>query len=139
MTSDDLYQAALLAHAKDARHAAVIDPPASAATRDNPLCGDRATITLRVVDGRIAAIGHKVRGCVLCRAAAAVLAAEAIGRPVAVADDLRRRLRGVLAGEVTDGPFGDFTPVARVPGRWTCVTLPLDALDDALVLARTTA
>ena len=45
--------------------------PTKSARRDNPLCGDRVTIDVRLDDsGKIAEIAHQVRGCLLCQASA---------------------------------------------------------------------
>ena len=68
--SEDLYQQAILDLAKSAAGAGrLIDADASV-TLDNPLGGDRITIDVKVTDGRLQAVGHKVRGCALCEAAA---------------------------------------------------------------------
>lgn len=48
--------------------------PTETATVDNPLCGDRVTIDVKLAGGKLAAIGHQVRGCLLCEAAAATIA-----------------------------------------------------------------
>ena len=58
---------------------------------DNPLCGDRVTLDLNLADGRVREVGHKVRGCLLCQAAAAAIGERApgeIGGAARVAQDL---------------------------------------------------
>ena len=79
--SDALYHDAILALAKDRRHAGRLEAPTHSHTSDNPLCGDRVTIDIdRSPDGSVRRIGHLVRGCVLCQAAAAALAASLEGQ-----------------------------------------------------------
>ncbi|MFY7961538.1 MAG: iron-sulfur cluster assembly scaffold protein, partial [Elsteraceae bacterium] len=130
----DLYQEALMALAKDSTHAGALPPPAASVMRDNPLCGDRVTVDLVREGDKIADIRHKVRGCVLCRAAASALTASVVGAPKAKADAARAAMQAVLAGQSPDSEFESFAafaPVASARSRHTCVLLPFDALDAA--------
>lgn len=130
----DLYQDALMALAKDAANAGSLPPPAVSVMRDNPLCGDRVTIDVSRDGERIADVKHKVRGCVLCRAAASALTAILIGAPKSKADAARIAIDAVLAGKAPDPAFESFSvfaPVAAARSRHTCVLLPFDALEAA--------
>ena len=132
--SDELYQARIVALAKSKTGAGKLAAPTKSARRDNPLCGDRVTIDVKVEDGRIAEIAHQVRGCLLCQASAAALAATALGRDAAGGDELRHdaeRAIGREAGKAHD-PFDAFEPVANHKSRHECVLLPFEALKDAL-------
>ncbi len=123
-----------MALAKESAHAGTLPPPAVSVMRDNPLCGDRVTIDLERDGDRIADVKHKVRGCVLCRAAASALTASVVGEPKSKADAARAAMMTVLAGEAPDATFERFSvfaPVAAARSRHTCVLLPFDALDAA--------
>jgi nitrogen fixation NifU-like protein len=137
MTSDALYQEALLRLARSARGAGPLAAPDASAARDNPLCGDDVTVEVSVRDGRIAAVGHRVRGCVLCQAAASVLAAAAPGHGPGEIARVRDALAAMLraGGGVPGAPWEElavFLPVRAVPSRHECVLLPFDTLGDAL-------
>ena len=128
--NDDLYQADLLALARDGRAVPRIENATVSARVDNPVCGDRVTIDL-VIDGdRIAAVGAKVQGCALCQAATALIAANAVGHPI---DDLRRTADAVtsyLQGDDVPLPWGrlsSFAPVRTAKSRWECGMLPCKA------------
>jgi len=133
--STELYDAAIVATAKETAAAERLPAPDLTVEEDNPLCGDRITLDLAFRDGRIAAVGHKTRGCLLTRAAAVVLARRAVGGDPA---ELRRAvasLRALLAGQ--DGApawpeLSMFEPVRAVPSRHDCVLLPFRALETAL-------
>jgi len=130
----DLYQDALMALAKDPTHAGALPPPAVSVMRDNPLCGDRVTIDIARDGETIADIRHRVRGCVLCRAAASALSATVVGATKPKADAARAAMQAVLAGQTPDPAFESFSvfaPVATARSRHTCVMLPFDALDAA--------
>ena len=73
--SSELYHAELVARAREAFGQGRLASPAASITVDNPLCGDRVTLDLEASDGRVKAIGHAVKGCLLCEASAATLAA----------------------------------------------------------------
>ncbi len=132
--SDELYQARIVALAKSKAGAGKLESPTKSARRDNPLCGDRVTIDVKLEDGKIAEIAHQVRGCLLCQASAAALASTTVGRDAAGIADLRHdaeRAIGREAGKAHE-PFDAFEPVANHKSRHECVLLPFEALKDAL-------
>ena len=109
--------------------------PHGTATVDNPLCGDRVTLDVELgAAGCVARVGHVVRGCLLCEAAA-VLIAEHASR--CGTETLLRAGAGVDAAlkEGTPFPWPDlemFVPVRAVKSRHRCVGLPFEALAAAL-------
>ena len=135
---DQLYQQAILDLAKQAGRTPRLEQPQASATVDNPLCGDRVTIDLELeADGRVRAVGHKVRGCLLCQASTAAIAARAPGEtPVAlqeVAARLDPAIRSDSAALAALWPeLGAFAPVQRHKSRHDCVLLPFKALLRAL-------
>ena len=139
--SEDLYQQAILDYAKAATGAGRLEDADASVTLDNPLCGDRVTIDIKVADGRLAAVAHKVRGCALCEAAASVIGGAATGRPI---DQLRHLYAGVadmLAADASP-PWAElaaFYPVRAFKSRHECVLLPFEALNDALAEAVTSS
>jgi nitrogen fixation protein NifU and related proteins len=136
--SDDLYQQAIMERAKQPVGAGRLEAPDATATVDNPLCGDRITLDVKLRGGTIAAIGHQVRGCALCQASASVIASTAVGQEPAAALAGREALRGVLGGGEAGAPWaalGIFAPVKRHKSRHDCVLLPFEALARALAQA----
>ncbi len=130
----DIYQDTLLALAKDSTHGGTLPPPAISVMRDNPLCGDRVTIDIARDGEKIAEIRHRVRGCVLCRAAAAALCATVVGAPRSKLIEARAVMEAVLAGAPPDPAFENFSVFAAVGSarsRHSCVLLPFEALDAA--------
>jgi nitrogen fixation NifU-like protein len=135
--NEELYQAAILALAKRGTGAGRLEAPTVSVTVDNPLCGDRITLDLTLDGERVRGIGHKTRGCVLCQAAATVIAEQAPGKTRAhlatLPDAVTRALReepGSLADLCPD--LGAFAPVHRHKSRHDCVLLPFEALRRAL-------
>lgn len=136
MSGDALYHDALVRLARQARGAGRLDPPAASATLDNPLCGDRVTMEVRLEGGRIGALAHRVRGCILCEAAASYLGGAAPGLLPAQVREGRERLAALLAGAAAPGdPWSGlavFEPVRAAKSRHRCVLLAFDALAEAL-------
>ncbi len=138
--SDALYLADIKELARSAHGAGRLARPSVSAYLDNPLCGDRITLDLRLQGGAIAEIAHETRGCLLCQAAAALLALKAPGcTPVELAG-ARVALEALMTGAAP--PVGEpvahwpeldaFAPVHAHKSRHGCVLLPWRALEQAL-------
>lgn len=130
--SDELYGQAIKELA--AREAAVLDRPDASAAQDNPLCGDRVNIDIRLEGGRVSAFGHRVKGCVLCRAASTLVAEQAVGMDADSAARLADQVAGML--KKGDDPaipaLAVFLPVRPHKSRHDCVLLPFKALVKAV-------
>jgi nitrogen fixation NifU-like protein len=136
VSGDALYHDALVSLARAAAGAGRLEAPGATATRDNPLCGDRVTFEVLLAGGRIAAVAHRVRGCVLCQAAASFLGQRAPGASAAEVAGARTQVAALLAGGTLPSAgwpgLEVFAPVRAVKSRHGCVLLPFDALGEAL-------
>ena len=132
--NDQIYQEKMVALAKAKTGAGKLTNPTGSARRDNPLCGDRVTMDVRLENGRIAELAHQVRGCLLCQASASALASVAVGRDADGIETLRHDAERSLGREPGSPgePFAAFAPVAAHKTRQECVLLPLEALKEAL-------
>lgn len=132
--NDDLYQQAIVALARDRSRSGALEPAQAKATRDNPLCGDRVMLSGNFApDGTLSEIRHKTRGCLLCEAGAALVAAHAAGLGAQKARQTATEMRAFLAGRSETAPWDSaaaFTPVRARKSRHDCVTLAFDALAD---------
>jgi nitrogen fixation NifU-like protein len=134
---DELYHQAILELARKARQASRLEAPQASVTVDNPLCGDRVTLDLNLVDGRVREVGHRVRGCLLCQAAAAAIGERAPGETPAALRAVVRDLGEAIAmaPEAVDRLWPElaaFAPVHAHKSRHECVLLPFEALTQAL-------
>ena len=106
------------------------------ASMDSPMCGDRITVDVRVEDGVVAETAHEVQGCLLCRAAASALVAQAAGATLDELEGIRRSARAMLQDDAPP-PAGwevleAFVPARADRSRHQCILLPFDALLAAL-------
>ena len=135
--SESLYHEEIVALARSGEGAGLAETADAEVMIDNPLCGDRITLQVDMTNGRISALRHKVRGCALCEASAAMIARRATGLNT---DDCRAARDGIEAivrrGETVTEPLWPemqaFAPVHSRKSRQDCVLLPFDALDEAL-------
>lgn len=134
--NDEIYQRAIKELAQAGHGAGRLPAPSASAQLDNPLCGDRITVDVNVADGRILALGHDTRGCLLCRAAASLLGREAPSRGLAEFAAAEMQIAALLQGDHTCAPdwpdIKVFVPVAGYRSRHGCVLLPFRTLRVAL-------
>jgi len=84
----EMYTERLLDHYRHPRHKGLLATGEAAAgdilsvEEYNPLCGDRVTFQVRIVDGCLAEARFDGRGCALCLGAASILAEVVTRRPL---------------------------------------------------------
>lgn len=132
----EIYHRAIQTLAQEAVGEGKLEAPSGTAFLDNPLCGDNVDMQVRTEHARITAIGHKVRGCLLCRAAASLIGKRASGSSL---DDIERVTKEVGSFLRDKAPVPErweelelFLPVQGHASRYGCVELPFKALIHAL-------
>ncbi len=136
--ASDLYQTLVMERARHPLHAGRIDPAEAEAEGDNPMCGDRVRISLRLnAASEISAVGHETRGCAICLAAADMLAEVVTGRPANQIAPLAAQFEAMVqSGQVPDSPdfalLQAFSGLSAYRSRHRCAILPWQALSAAL-------
>ena len=135
--SEDIYRDAIIDLAKSKKGSERLFNPDITITLDNPLCGDRITLDVNLANGRVTKLGYKVRGCILCEAAASMIGEHAPNTEVTAITPGRRILTSILKKETTAtptfAPVAEFAPVAQFKSRHECVLLPFEALEKAVI------
>jgi NifU-like protein involved in Fe-S cluster formation len=135
--SDPLYRRDLLRLAANAQGAGRLAEPGATGHAFNPACGDRVTVDISMDGGRIAAIAHDTKACVLAQASASILGAALRGADYEGVLELRAQVAAMLdaKGEPPARPFeayAAFQGAIEYDSRHRCVLLPIDAVLDAL-------
>ena len=132
----DLYQEVILDHY---RHPHNFGPLAGAnrhAEGFNPLCGDRLTLHLKVVDGVIEAACFEGEGCAISTASASLMTDALKGKTEAEAEALFAGFHALLTGETPAstmlGKLQVLAGVREFPTRIKCATLAWHTLHAAL-------
>jgi nitrogen fixation NifU-like protein len=134
----DLYQEVILQHGRSPRHMRRLEPFDRSAKGDNPMCGDRVEVRVRLADGHVAEAGFEARGCAISVASADLMSEAVAGRTPEEIRVLSNRFRDMVrTGECPDcGPemqaLRPLSGVHEYPSRLKCATLPWDALLSAL-------
>jgi len=134
----DLYQEVILDHGRKPRNHFRLEVFDATARGDNPMCGDRVELFLKLGEGRIEKASFVGRGCAISQASASLLTELVAGMTPAEAKSLGARLRDMARTGARD----DSTPalerlsalsgVHEFPSRVKCATLAWHALDAAL-------
>lgn len=77
-----MYSETLLDHFQNPRNPGELPPPAVKVRVENPVCGDILELWARVVEGRIAEVRFRTRGCTASIAAGSALTELLAGRQV---------------------------------------------------------
>ena len=132
--SDPLYRKEILRLAADAHSAGRLSGPHTSATAHNPACGDKVTVDLSMdADGRVAAMAHDTKACVLAQASASILGQSLKG---ASREDVEALANDIAAMLVTQAaaPAPPFDAYSAFHGavehrtRHRCVMLPIEAV-----------
>ena len=132
----ELYRSTILEHNRNPRGQTDVVDATHRAHLHNALCGDDVTLSLRVVDGEVAAIGFSGDSCAICTASASILCSAAVGRTVAAVLTTGEALQRALGeGTAAPGSWPDVRALEGVrafPSRIRCATLPWEAAAVAL-------
>ena len=80
---DDLYRDFILDHYRHPRNAGTLENPDATFEDNNPLCGDRIRMDVRIADDRIEDVRFNGRGCAISQASASLLTEAVKGKTVA--------------------------------------------------------
>ena len=136
---DSLYQQLILDHSKSPHGRHPIEDVTASSHQVNPTCGDEVTVSLRVRDDAIQALGWEGHGCAISQASASLLSTLVTGQTVAEATSLLAEFREAMRSrgtiELDEDRFGDaiaLNGVSRYVARVKCAMLSWVALERAL-------
>jgi len=132
----ELYQEVILDHNKRPRNFRVLNPASHEARGHNPLCGDRITVYLTVVDDIIQDIAFQGQGCAISTASASLLTEALKGKTIAEAERLFEHFHEMVTTDQEPpsdmGKLAVLQGVRDYPSRVKCATLSWHAVQAAL-------
>jgi len=135
----ELYQEVILDHSKNPRNYHKLEPADRHAEGNNPLCGDRLTLYLRLDGDRIVDVGFEGHGCAISKASASMMTDALKGKTRREADRLfdtfHEMVTGKPGGRVDREALGKlvvFAGVSEFPARVKCASLPWHTMKAAL-------
>lgn len=131
----DLYQEIILDHYKKPRNAGRIEQPSCSAAGDNPLCGDKISVTVRKAGDRIEDIRWNGAGCAISTASASLMSEAVKGKTLSEVGALFERFHGMVTGTGSSEGLDKlevFSGVSEYPVRVKCASLAWHTLKAAL-------
>jgi nitrogen fixation NifU-like protein len=131
----DLYQEMILEHYKSPRNFGVLEGADRVAHGDNPLCGDKIALTVKMAGDRIEDIKFKGSGCAISTASASLMTEAVKGKTKAEAETLYGKFHPMVLGTGSAEGVGKlevFSGVHEFPIRVKCATLAWHTLKAAL-------
>jgi nitrogen fixation protein NifU and related proteins len=136
----ELYQEVILDHSRQPRNFRKLPAANCEAKGDNPLCGDRVTVYLKVKDGIVEDVTFEGRGCAISMASASMMTEVLKGKSEAEVRELFDRFHDSMIGKSTchGADVGALdklmvlSGVREYPMRVKCATLSWHTLMAAL-------
>jgi nitrogen fixation NifU-like protein len=134
----DLYQELILDHNRRPRNFGRLADANHRAEGFNPLCGDRLTVYLKLVDGVIEGVSFEGTGCAISTASASLMTEALKGKTEQQARSLFEGVHALLTADHREHaavPLGKLEVLSGVrdfPVRVKCATLAWHTLNAAL-------
>jgi len=135
----ELYQQVILDHNRSPRNFRAIENADRTAHGDNPLCGDKIVVYVKLAGDRIEDLSFQGSGCAISQASASLMTSTLRGKSVAEAEDLFRRFHAMVTGDPEKPPqqaglgkLAAFAGVREYPARVKCANLAWHTVRAAL-------
>ena len=133
-----LYQEVILEHSKRPRNFGELPGAQRQAEGYNPLCGDRASVFLKLEGERVSDVRFLGQGCSISTASASLMTESVKGKTRAEAEALFERFHALVTGGPAPRPgapelgkLAAFSGVSEFPMRVKCATLAWHTLKAA--------
>jgi nitrogen fixation NifU-like protein len=131
----DLYQEIILDHYKKPRNAGRIEQPTCSASGDNPLCGDKLSLGVKMKGDLLEDLRWQGAGCAISTASASLMSEAVKGKSKAQIDALFEKFHAMVTGTGPSEGLGKlevFSGVSEFPVRVKCASLAWHTLKAAL-------
>jgi nitrogen fixation NifU-like protein len=134
----ELYQEVILDHSKRPRNFREMEGASGKAEGFNPLCGDKATVYVRLEGDVVKDVSFKGAGCSISTASASMMTEALKGKTRAEAEALFERFHALITRGRSEGAAADlgklavFSGVGEFPVRVKCASLPWHTVKAAL-------
>ncbi|BCB05494.1 Fe-S cluster assembly sulfur transfer protein SufU [Bacillus sp. KH172YL63] len=131
---DQLYRQVIMDHYKNPRNKGSLEDGSFTIDMNNPTCGDRIHLTLKVEDGVVTDAKFDGEGCSISMASASMMTQAVKGKEVEKALKLSKIFSDMMQGNEYDedvdlGDIEALQGVAKFPARIKCATLAWKAME----------
>jgi nitrogen fixation protein NifU and related proteins len=133
----DLYQEIILEHSRKPKNSGILENATGEAQGNNPLCGDKVTVYIKLDGDRVVDARFDARGCAISVASASMMTEILKGMTTdeanAAFDRFQAQLTSKEAPELAeDDELAALMGVREFPTRIKCATLPWHTFRAAL-------
>lgn len=136
---DVLYRQVIMDHYKNPRNRGIIEDDSLTINMNNPTCGDRIQLMLKVEDDIVVDAKFEGEGCSISMSSASMMTQAIKGKPIEEALELAHMFSDMVQGkdiEIDDdidlGDIEALSGVCKFPARIKCATLAWKAMEKAL-------
>ncbi len=135
---DTLYRQVIMDHYKNPRNRGELEGDSLTVNMNNPTCGDRIQLQMKVEDGKIADAKFIGEGCSISLSSASMMTQAVKGKTVEDAIALSEIFSNIMLGKDYDedrfdlGDIEALQGVAKFPARIKCATLAWKAMEKGL-------
>ncbi|PLR82867.1 SUF system NifU family Fe-S cluster assembly protein [Bacillus canaveralius] len=135
---DTLYRQVIMDHYKNPRNKGVLEDGSLTIDMNNPTCGDRIRLTLKVNDGIVNDAKFEGEGCSISMSSASMMTQAIKGKHIDDAIKLSKVFSEMMQGkEIQDddldlGDIEALQGVSKFPARIKCATLAWKAMEKGL-------
>ncbi|WLR50478.1 SUF system NifU family Fe-S cluster assembly protein [Bacillus tianshenii] len=134
---DQLYRQVIMDHYKNPRNRGVLEDDNITVNMNNPTCGDRIQLHLKVEDGVVSDVKYDGEGCSISMSSASMMTQAIKGLEVEKALKLSKVFSDMMQGEDYDeeeldldlGDIEALQGVSKFPARIKCATLAWKAME----------
>ena len=131
---DQLYRSVIMDHYKNPRNKGSLDENAVTIDMNNPTCGDRIHLTLKVADGVVEDAKFDGEGCSISMSSASMMTQLIKGKKVEEAIELSDIFSKMMMGEEYSDKYDledveALQGVSQFPARIKCATLAWKAME----------
>ena len=132
---DQLYRSVIMDHYKNPRNKGSLEENSVTIDMNNPTCGDRIHLTLKLNDGIVEAAKFDGEGCSISMSSASMMTQIVKGKKLDEALELADIFSKMMLGEDFDdekydlGDVEALQGVAKFPARIKCATLAWKAME----------
>lgn len=135
---DTLYRQVIMDHYKNPRNRGELEGDTLKVNMNNPTCGDRIQLQMRVEDGKIADAKFNGEGCSISLSSASMMTQSVKGLPTEEALRMSSLFSDMMLGKEIDpggldlGDIEALQGVTKFPARIKCATLAWKAMEQGL-------
>jgi len=131
---DSLYRQVIMDHYKKPRNRGVLEDDSLTINMNNPTCGDRIQLMLKIEDGKVIDARFEGEGCSISMSSASMMTQAIKGKTIDEALKLSETFSLMMQGKEYDedldlGDIEALQGVSKFPARIKCATLAWKAME----------